>query len=379
MDTNSIFISPNAAAYIRVGAIAIAGYDYFLTLPAEYRFYRSQRSWTLSPGCILFIILRYLSIATIALSNIGYFGTFTREQCLRYYLVVPAFKATQMLVSQLILGIRAVNISRRSTWVLWTLSSLFLFISAVEFFTNFYKRIPVQQKNSNCIGGNTSKHLATWLFYLVAMCYDIITLSISTFYLLDSVQSIFRMTGLAKLMFYDGLIYLVALTAANIFNLILYRASDQETQSSGATVGYVVTWIMSQRILIHLRDAAASIQESESGYSHSATRTRTITRELTDPREISRVMRSTFRGNDKGKGRLDEEYALPSNAPSRKDHQRDSDSDEGGSDNSPGLGVEIMVEQNVTVEHEPRRSQAESHRIPTRHRTFYEGRRPSTS
>lgn len=33
-------------------------HSYVLTLPAEWRFYRSQRSWRLSPGCILFIAIR---------------------------------------------------------------------------------------------------------------------------------------------------------------------------------------------------------------------------------------------------------------------------------------------------------------------------------
>ena len=33
-------------------------HSYLLTLPAEWRFYRSQRSWRLSPGCLLFIAIR---------------------------------------------------------------------------------------------------------------------------------------------------------------------------------------------------------------------------------------------------------------------------------------------------------------------------------
>ena len=68
----------STANYIRAISLAIAFYEcaaslsrvfpsfltarrsrsYFLTLPAEYRFYKSQRSWKLSPGCILFIAIR---------------------------------------------------------------------------------------------------------------------------------------------------------------------------------------------------------------------------------------------------------------------------------------------------------------------------------
>ncbi|KAF8995471.1 hypothetical protein BDQ17DRAFT_1365656 [Cyathus striatus] len=72
-------------------------------------------------------------------------------------------------------------------------------------------------------------------------------------------------------MLYDGLGYLVMLTAVNILNLVLYRTS-RDVQNAGlvnvvfttvtdinhaittlrASLGYCVSWIMSQRLLIHL-------------------------------------------------------------------------------------------------------------------------------
>lgn len=69
-------VSTHAASYIRITAISIAAYEYvgilcaredhnsgfigsyFMTLPAEWRFYKNQKSWRLSPGCILFILIR---------------------------------------------------------------------------------------------------------------------------------------------------------------------------------------------------------------------------------------------------------------------------------------------------------------------------------
>jgi len=55
---------------------------------------------------------------------------------------------------------------------------------------------------------------------------------------------------------YDGLGYFVALTAVNMMNVFLYRGAPHSIQSSGASLGYAVIWIMSQRILIHLREAS---------------------------------------------------------------------------------------------------------------------------
>lgn len=66
-------------------------------------------------------------------------------------------------------------------------------------------------------------------------------------------------------MMYDGLIFLVVLTAVNILNLILYRQLDLTTQSTGVSLGYAVVWIMSQRILIHLRELVG--ERSTSGVS----------------------------------------------------------------------------------------------------------------
>lgn len=35
---------------------------------------------------------RYLSIVTLTVSNVGYFGSFTKAVCKRYYLATPVFK-----------------------------------------------------------------------------------------------------------------------------------------------------------------------------------------------------------------------------------------------------------------------------------------------
>lgn len=71
------FLKANGAAYIRVGSIVIATYEYvftsidasisaeylfssyILTLPAEWRFYNGQRGMRLGYGCLLFILIRY--------------------------------------------------------------------------------------------------------------------------------------------------------------------------------------------------------------------------------------------------------------------------------------------------------------------------------
>ncbi|KAJ8469191.1 hypothetical protein ONZ51_g9150 [Trametes cubensis] len=175
-----------SASFIRIISLSISLYDYLLTLPAEWRFYSSQRSWRLSLGCILFIAIRYTSIAVLTLSNVGYFGNFfTAHTCARYYIAAPIFKVIQTMVSQLILGIRTINISRRSTLVTWIVACAFLSFTTAQWFLNLWNRVPVQGRHNNCTAGNTPPVLTVWLYYLLSMAFDILTLGISTIYLVS--------------------------------------------------------------------------------------------------------------------------------------------------------------------------------------------------
>lgn len=241
--------------YLRVASLSIAAYDYLITLPAELRFYRSQTDiFRPSLGCVLFFLIRYVSIIVMVVSNYGVLATsFTVETCSHYYLVSPVFKVLQTMISQVILGVRTFNIARRQQSVGIILIAAFVITAALEWFTNMYDRIPVLD-NGNCTPGNNAAHPTAWAYYLISMLWDTGALSVSTYYLVRYNTINGRWSRLIRTMIYDGLGYFLVLTCVNVFNLILYRASDQSVQSAGASLGYVVTWIMSQRILLHLRE-----------------------------------------------------------------------------------------------------------------------------
>ncbi|KAK7683540.1 hypothetical protein QCA50_013375 [Cerrena zonata] len=223
-------------------------------------------------------------------------------------------------------------------------------------------------QTQNCIGANHRNRLTVWLFYLFAMVYDVITMSISTYYLLVGVPSFYRMSSFIKLMFYDGIGYFFFLTVANVFNLILYRASNEEIQSSGATIGYVVTWIMAQRILIHLRDEAARLHSQTISVQ---TITRTTTHNLTSPREIAQAMRTRFT-DTKNRDRLDDEFSrsTPGGASEEKssvDDRRDSASTNSRPSKDYGdmdLDIKVQVQQSVTVDYVPNPYGRETYRTP---------------
>lgn len=255
MERNVVLDSSTSETYFRIASISIAFYDYIITLPAEWRFYRNQPSiFRISLSCVLFILIRYISALVMILSNYGYFATsFTQQTCQYYYLVTPAFKVMQSMTSQVILGVRTFNIARRDRKIGFALLLLYLICISSEWFTDLYHRIPVVV-NGNCTPVDSGKTLSAWLFYLAVMLYDLVMLTISTIHLLHYNPLSSRVGRLVRLLIYDGIGYFIVLSAANLLNLILYHTTDSETQSAGASLGYAVTWIMSQRILINIQD-----------------------------------------------------------------------------------------------------------------------------
>ncbi|KAG2746903.1 hypothetical protein P692DRAFT_20807240 [Suillus brevipes Sb2] len=175
--------------YLRIACIAIACYDYIVTLPAEWRFYRSQSSiFHLSLACVLFFLIRYVSIMTIAASNYGFFSTtFTQQTCQKYYLVAPIFKIAQTMISQVILGVRTFNIARRDKRIGIALLLLYLFSISGEWFADLFHRtrkLWLISINNSCTPVNSARVLSTWFYYLPVILYDIVMVTVSTMHLL---------------------------------------------------------------------------------------------------------------------------------------------------------------------------------------------------
>ncbi|KAI0246453.1 hypothetical protein BJV78DRAFT_1157900 [Lactifluus subvellereus] len=202
---------------------------------------------------------RYISMTAIIATNVGFFyHGFTPKSCSHFYDVAPAFKAIQMMVSQAILGMRTYNIAQRNVWVARTVVSTYFIAVVFEWFAAVGYRIP-RMTDGNCTAASIHPlwPISTWSFYLVAMLYDCLMLSISSYYLLK--------LRLAQVSAASGLVTMhVTLLghrflanffppAVNVMNIVFYRSANGAIQSSGCSLGKALTWIMSQRILIHVR------------------------------------------------------------------------------------------------------------------------------
>ncbi|KAG2062697.1 hypothetical protein BDR04DRAFT_1039930, partial [Suillus decipiens] len=120
----------------------------------------------------------YFSIMTIVVSDYGYFSTtHTLQTCQHYYLVAPAFKVIQAMISQAILGVRTFNIARRGRRTGAVLLLLYLFLISVAWAVQIFM-------SHSCTSANTGKILSAWFYYPVMIVYDIVMVTISTMHLL---------------------------------------------------------------------------------------------------------------------------------------------------------------------------------------------------
>ncbi|KAI9450378.1 hypothetical protein F5148DRAFT_597707 [Russula earlei] len=241
----------------RIASLSIAAYDYLVTLPAEIRLYSSSSRRSL--GCVLFVLIRYTSMITMIASNVGFFDHhFSPQVCGRYSNVAPVFKVLQVMVSQAILGVRAYNISLRNVWVRRIIVPVYVVVVGIQWFAALDKI-----RDCGTAVGNKKYSVLAWLFYLAAMLFDCLALSISTVFLLKMRPAAipgFTASKLLGILIFDGLGYLVVLTAVNLMNVFLLRDGTVVTGTAGVSLGYAFTWIMSQRILLHLRKEKARQQ-----------------------------------------------------------------------------------------------------------------------
>ncbi|KZV97102.1 hypothetical protein EXIGLDRAFT_764705 [Exidia glandulosa HHB12029] len=228
--------------------MAIAVYDYIWTLPYEARLLSRG---VVSRPFILFFFNRYVAIATVAVSNIGFLkGGLSVDACEHYFWAAPTLRVFACLAAQVI-NVRSVE---KGTVGQVDVACALIACFSVQMFVNVYHRVALQNDGFNCTSGNVAPFRTAWLHYLAAMSFDMLALCISSAYILRHAPQPLRMgcglTGLPRAMFEQGLLYYVALTLINIANLVFYTMSRVSLQSSAASLGYVISWIMAQRILI---------------------------------------------------------------------------------------------------------------------------------
>ncbi|KZV82536.1 hypothetical protein EXIGLDRAFT_778444 [Exidia glandulosa HHB12029] len=227
---------------LRIGSMAIAVYDYIWTLPYEARLL--SRGVVCRPFMLFFFN-----------RNIGFLkGGFSVDACEHYFWAAPTLKVFACLATQVIVAVRTYGLSRKAPWVKWTMICALLACFSVQMFVNVYKRVPLQNDHFNCTSGNFTPFRLAWVHHLAAMSFDMLALCISSAYILRHAPRPLRMgcglTGFPRTMFEQGLLYYVALTLINVANLVFYGMTRVSLQSSAASLGYVISWIMAQRILI---------------------------------------------------------------------------------------------------------------------------------
>ncbi|KAF8177573.1 hypothetical protein K438DRAFT_1770022 [Mycena galopus ATCC 62051] len=300
----SAVTSLQLAAYLRVAAYAIAFFDYVQTLPAEYRLYSKQKGpLNLSVACILFILVRYVGLATLIISNTGFFyHGFTAANCAHYFWLVPIFKFLLYSFSQAILAIRTYAVSRKSPIVFRVLVILFVVCAVPESISTFWKRIPAQTDGSCTSGNAPGIHIAA-LYYVGCLVFDIVTMAVTSGYLWKfSSNSHSSLSQLARMMMRDGIMYFIALSAMNIVNIIFFQSAETTLQSSAVSLGVATTMIFSARFILnlseHVRDGLSGDRShtSRTPQNHGTTGFRP--QNTNDPDIVVKVTKNVITMND---------------------------------------------------------------------------------
>lgn len=294
MDVGPVQERDRTAEYILVASVAIAAYDYVMTLPAEWSIYRAQCSRVnISINCVLFIAIRYTSIVLICVSsyNLLYPG-FSSSTCRHWYMAPEALKVVQAMVAQAIVAWRVYVVSRRKPAVKWFIIGFYVVACAGEWVTNLLHR-HMTVDHGHCRTPNNARIRTAWLFYLIASIYDVITLSIIVLYLNRVHAKSYLMSRLKKILIYHGLVNFFVILAGNLLNMIIYLSNTNLFQFAAAPICYTLTWIFAQKLLIHIHELALSekIREGSTGVRSV---TVTITRSTDVAEEISRAVQTSY-------------------------------------------------------------------------------------
>ncbi|CAE6442077.1 unnamed protein product [Rhizoctonia solani] len=220
-DLPSSNIGDPLVSNLRVATFSIAAFDFIQTIPGEIKFYRRQLAQgRMSLVCFLFIVVRYVSVASLILNGIGFYATsFDQESCSRYRLAAPVTKMFAGLASQGLIFLRTWAISRKSRLVLIILSFLCITTLPMMVIGNVYKREP-HVKNGSCIAKQNAGTFNSAPMYYGAMAgFDIIACGIATYYLIDlNANSV--MSKFTKKVMQHGMFYAFGTTLCNIIVLL---------------------------------------------------------------------------------------------------------------------------------------------------------------
>ncbi|KAL1723827.1 hypothetical protein EV715DRAFT_285891 [Schizophyllum commune] len=240
------------AANLRVASLSIAIFHFAEVLPRGWRLVRDSRG--LSVSAILFILINITSICVLTVSNVGFFYPyFTVKSCDQFYLLPPIFKVIQAMVAQAILGLRQVRMQASSILPLTLHIGVGRYSSPPDTGTGPGTR--QVRTTFYCRAVSDRRVFGAWVYYALAMIYDLSTTAICMWFLLQyralKAGKTRSMSRLFTMMVYDGMSYFVVLTGVNILNLIFYR-TDELIQTAGSSLGYALNWIMSMKLLLHL-------------------------------------------------------------------------------------------------------------------------------
>ncbi|KAG8691506.1 hypothetical protein FRC11_002402 [Ceratobasidium sp. 423] len=250
MDPSTSNIDNLITSNLRVATFSIALFDVVQTIPGEIQLYRKQiKNGRMSLVCFLFIVVRYVSIVSLVLNGVGFYGSmFTMESCVKFRLAPPVTKMIAGIACQCIIFLRTWAISRKSRPVLITLGVLFVSCLPFLIVGNVYARGPYVQSGS-CIAKQARGTFNSAPMYYGAMAgFDLVACGIATYYLMD-LNTQTSMSGFTRKVLKHGLIYAFGTTLTNVI-VLMAVCHVKYVEKLGAFLSVAITMIMAQHLVL---------------------------------------------------------------------------------------------------------------------------------
>ncbi|KZV88431.1 hypothetical protein EXIGLDRAFT_722673 [Exidia glandulosa HHB12029] len=252
--------------YVHVTCAAVFAWEYALTFQAEYEFVW-KAYW--GAGKILFLLERYLVWPELAVVLFSDTANISAGRCHIVFGYTVWWTCFTVAIACLILIMR--------TWALWgahrpTLLALLVMLSfgiipslyvsdlyiASAHFISLATLSPTQ---TGCALPQSGR--SQWIAYVLSACFDLVILSMT-------VAKVHRgarrgVTSVISVLYRDGIIYFTCIFALSLLNLFLIATAPTQFIELLRIFHGVFHSILSCRVILHLRQASAVLEEDDDG------------------------------------------------------------------------------------------------------------------
>jgi len=243
-----------------IGAFCVFGWEWLLCLPQEY-----NRIWTkpMNYSSYLYIANRYFGLLQLSFVMTLLANVWSHEACIHMYLWEPVGTLISTVLSQMILGSRVYAVFSRNKMVAFVLGSTLI----VEVAIGGIAISTTSPPSAGPVGTGPPCRAIMGPFGLLVTFWSIPLFYDTNTFLLTVWKAygywkVEVNTPLFDIIWRDGLLYFFVIFTMNVANIIIFLTVPQSLRAVNLTPTLVLEVVLSCRLVLNLRSAAASGEAS---------------------------------------------------------------------------------------------------------------------